>query len=197
MANPPITVGELTDVPAPGSPIASAWSQEVSNRVVQRFATKTALDTWAAAAGSLAVTLDTNTLWQRVAGVWLQKPVVWRAIGNGTTGVVGGTQVPVPGLTLTITTLAGHWYRFTSSVSMQATGAGGAFESRLVEDSTIVQVADVSGAGPSQRQIVSVLLRQPAAGSHTYYVVVVSDAPGATAPNTGVQNNFVIEEIGV
>lgn len=70
MATAPITVGELTDVPAPGSPIASAWAQEASNRVVQRFANKAALDAWAAANGSVAVTLDTNRLYLRIAGVW-------------------------------------------------------------------------------------------------------------------------------
>jgi len=75
-AVPPITIGELADVPAPGSPIASAWAQEISNRVVQRFATKAALDTWAAANGSRAFTVDTGLLWTRVAGAWVPKGVM-------------------------------------------------------------------------------------------------------------------------
>ncbi len=73
-ANPPITIGELTDVPAPGSAIASAWAQEVSGRVVQRFANLTALNTWAADNGSVAITLDLNLLWRRVAGAWRPFP---------------------------------------------------------------------------------------------------------------------------
>jgi hypothetical protein len=69
-ANPPITVGELTDVPAPGSPIASQWAQEVSNRIVHRFATLTALKAWSAADGSIAYQTDRNRIWQRMGGAW-------------------------------------------------------------------------------------------------------------------------------
>jgi hypothetical protein len=38
MANPPITIGELGNVPAPLSPIQSDWAQDVTRRIVQRFA---------------------------------------------------------------------------------------------------------------------------------------------------------------
>lgn len=34
MANPPITILPYTNVPAPGSPIASAWAQQLTNQVV-------------------------------------------------------------------------------------------------------------------------------------------------------------------
>jgi len=34
MANPPITIGPFTNVPAPGSPIASAWPQQITTYVV-------------------------------------------------------------------------------------------------------------------------------------------------------------------
>jgi len=44
MAAPPIQIGELTDVPAFNSPIASPWAQEVSRRVVHRFASTAARD---------------------------------------------------------------------------------------------------------------------------------------------------------
>lgn len=33
MANPPITIGQFDNVPAPGSPIRSAWPQEISTVV--------------------------------------------------------------------------------------------------------------------------------------------------------------------
>lgn len=33
MANPPITIGPFANVPAPGSPIASNWAQQISNYV--------------------------------------------------------------------------------------------------------------------------------------------------------------------
>lgn len=34
MANPPITIGPFTNVPAPGSPIKSDWPQQITNYVV-------------------------------------------------------------------------------------------------------------------------------------------------------------------
>src|SRR5215468_72001 len=71
MASPPITIGELTDVPAPLSPVKSAWAQEVSNRVVQRFANFTALNAWTAANGSVAFDSATNRLWLRAGGAWV------------------------------------------------------------------------------------------------------------------------------
>ena len=37
MANPPITIGPFTNVPAPGSPIASAWAQTISQFLVDNL----------------------------------------------------------------------------------------------------------------------------------------------------------------
>jgi hypothetical protein len=73
-ANPPITIGELNDVPAPGSPIASQWSQEVTRRAVHRFADVAQRDSLYAAAsagnGAICITLDTGTVWRVVSGAW-------------------------------------------------------------------------------------------------------------------------------
>jgi len=65
LANPPITIGELADVPSPGSPIASQWAQEVSARIVHRFATVAARDAAfpAPAASTLAYVTGTKTLY--------------------------------------------------------------------------------------------------------------------------------------
>lgn len=70
LAVPPITVGELTNVPAPGSPIAAQWAQDVSSRVVQRFPTKAALDAWVPANGARGYTLDANVEYVRVSAGW-------------------------------------------------------------------------------------------------------------------------------
>jgi hypothetical protein len=79
-AVPPIRIGEITDVPTPGSPIASAWSQEVTNRITQRFAPVAArYSQWPAATagnGAVCVTLDTYTR-------WLSNGTVWRTDHNG------------------------------------------------------------------------------------------------------------------
>ena len=37
MANPPITIGPFTNVPAPGSPIRSNWPQQLTQFVVDRW----------------------------------------------------------------------------------------------------------------------------------------------------------------
>lgn len=52
MPNPPITIGELTDVPAFGSPIASPWTQEATRRIAHRFATVAERDAKYPAAGA-------------------------------------------------------------------------------------------------------------------------------------------------
>lgn len=70
--NPPITIGELNDVPAPGSQIAAQWAQEVSDRIIHRFATVAAMNSWAAGAGSLAYATETQALYRRVGGGWVQ-----------------------------------------------------------------------------------------------------------------------------
>lgn len=70
-ANPPIVIGELADVPAPGSPIASAWAQEVSSRVVQRFANAAALNAYAGPAGAFATLAGTGRLFARAGTAWL------------------------------------------------------------------------------------------------------------------------------
>jgi hypothetical protein len=69
---PPIQVGSLTDVPAPGSQISATFHQEVANRVVQRFTNKAALDAWTAEAGTVAIALDTGILYRRMAAGWAQ-----------------------------------------------------------------------------------------------------------------------------
>jgi hypothetical protein len=122
-ANPPITIGELTDVPAPGSPIASPWAQEVSNRIIHRFANKAALDAWAAANGSYAVTLDSNVLYVRRAGVW--EYTTPRLIGYtiGTPASVTGGPVDLSTQQVAFTAVAGHRYHVRGTWNVNQTVA--------------------------------------------------------------------------
>lgn len=69
---PPITIGSLTNVPAPGSQIAAQWAQDASRMLVHQFATIGAIATWAAPNGSFAVALDTGVVYRRFAGAWGQ-----------------------------------------------------------------------------------------------------------------------------
>lgn len=74
MANPPITIGELTDVPAPLSPIASPWAQDVSRRIVHRFASTAERDAKypANTAGNGAVCAIGPNLYVSNGSVWTQ-----------------------------------------------------------------------------------------------------------------------------
>lgn len=93
---PPITIGELTNVPAPGSQIAAAWAQDVSSRVVQRFPTTAALKAWGAPGGSFAVALDTGVLWQRIATGWTQvTPWQMTVAGSGLSYGLSPATYPV------------------------------------------------------------------------------------------------------
>jgi hypothetical protein len=85
--NPPITIGELVDVPAPGSGIKSAWSQEVTRRSIHRFATVAERDAKYPAAGAgngaVCITLDTGTVWAVLFGAWTPvsaTPTVWQPL---------------------------------------------------------------------------------------------------------------------
>lgn len=52
--------------------IESVWGNAIRDRTVQRFASKTELDTWTTAGdGALAYTTDTNRLWLRKTTAWL------------------------------------------------------------------------------------------------------------------------------
>lgn len=94
------TIGELTNVPEPGAPVASPWAQDVSQRVVQRFANKTALDAWIAPVGAQAWTLDDGMLWRRLAGGWShQHPRAFATVGV-VLSVVGGLLGPLTKITV-------------------------------------------------------------------------------------------------
>jgi hypothetical protein len=69
MASPPITVGELSDVPAPLSPVNAQFHQEVANRITHRFASVAQMNAWAAGNGSIAYVAP--TLYLRQGGAWV------------------------------------------------------------------------------------------------------------------------------
>lgn len=83
---PPITMGELTDVPTPGSAIASTWAQEVTNRIRHRFTSVADRDTrWPAAAagrGAMCITTNDNMTWTSTGTVWTVMPGT--VLRNGT-----------------------------------------------------------------------------------------------------------------
>jgi len=100
---PPITIGELTNVPAPGSQIAAAWAQSVSVRVVQRFANKSTLDSQYTTAvdGVFAVTIDKGIVYQRKAGAWCQfTPWTGSAVGVAMDGSAANVAQVISSLSI-------------------------------------------------------------------------------------------------
>lgn len=117
MANPPITIGPFTNVPAPGSPIASAWAQQLTQYAVdlaasleaQRnrswFATRTSnatvgADTWGNATTMTIADAKAGTYlivataaFDQGAGSGVQ--VNGRILAGGGGGVEVGPQLPV------------------------------------------------------------------------------------------------------
>lgn len=83
LANPPVTIGELTDVPAPGSPIASYWGQEVTRRIVHRFPDAATRDAQypAAAAGYGAVCAVWNVPYISDGSTWSQLAFAYEIAG--------------------------------------------------------------------------------------------------------------------
>jgi hypothetical protein len=87
-AVPPVTIGEYTDVPAPGSPIASQWATEATRRTVHRFANAAARDAAYPAAsagtGAMCITTDNGMLYTCFGGQWI---IPSRQFGNLWTNV--------------------------------------------------------------------------------------------------------------
>lgn len=73
MPAPPITIGEIPDVPTYDSPIASPWAQEVTRRCAHRFASTAERDAKypAASAGAGAICVVGRVLYTSDGTTWL------------------------------------------------------------------------------------------------------------------------------
>jgi hypothetical protein len=122
LAVPPITIGSIADAPQPGSPIASNWANEMTNRIVHRFATVASRDSaWPASTagvGSVCITLDTNTMWiVSNAAVWIEVKLngllVRPGFSNADQSIPTPSYATLTGSLLTATIVAGRWYRYS------------------------------------------------------------------------------------
>jgi len=145
---PPITIGSLSNVPAPGGQLAAQWAQDVTGYVVHRFANKAALNAWAAPTGAFAVQTDNGILWRRVATGWSQQ-TPW--YGTGTlAGVAGGDAVGSVNInTLTIPADPGlrsaHITSFTRfEVTAADTGGASPASLQLKMGGVLYEQADLS-----------------------------------------------------
>jgi len=91
----------LTPDVAAGTLIQSSWGNEIRNRTVQVFATVTERNNWIAPPhGAIAVTTDTNTVWQRTATTWVKVNARGRTAvttdGNGEATITHGLGTTPP-----------------------------------------------------------------------------------------------------
>lgn len=95
-----VTIGQLTNVPAPGDDLRSPWAQDVTKLGMHVFADRaTLLATWASAPnGSHAYTTAENTHWVRISGSWQQSGEASGMIDIGTKAADSG---PAPFTTIT------------------------------------------------------------------------------------------------
>jgi hypothetical protein len=144
MPNPPITVGELTDVPAPESPINAQFHQEVANRIVHRFASVGAMTGSNLVNGSVA-TVGT-ALYFRQAGLWVVIPssdelaAVDAKVALAPLGILGrangGQHIGITGLTelarINWAADPSRWYRTTALVpALYQNASTGPFQANI------------------------------------------------------------------
>jgi hypothetical protein len=144
---PPITIGELTNVPTPGSQLAAQWAQDVSSRVIQRFPNGTALTAWAAPVGAYAEQTDTAVLWRRTAAGWSQV-TPWHATAIGiAAGASTGNSGQQVLATIGVPADPGNRTVYASCFVYLETGGSYRNWIELIIDSAQVAVAEYPVAG--------------------------------------------------
>jgi len=192
--------------------LAVAWGNQVRDQTVQRFSSTGARDAALPSPprGTFCVTTDTDTLWQACGSPPLWTPpwnVAWGRVPAGSANQTGGNFVigtagpyDVPGMTVTITAVAGRRYRLSVAVNGQS--GGGATQLYLIlSDGSNAQLQIGTWSTWAAGQVFSmnpwVEIPPSAAGSRTYKVRgnctanSVTLTPGATQPNT-----IMVEDIG-
>lgn len=98
-ANPPVTIGELTDVPAPGSPIVSPWAQQISARIVHRFATLAARNAATGYQVRGAVCMVDDCLFVHTGAEWIQPGAAFTIVLPQMLNVTGAAIIINSGFT--------------------------------------------------------------------------------------------------
>ena len=103
MPVPPITIGELTDVPTYDSPIASPWAQEVTRRAAHRFASTGERDAKypANTAGAGAICVAAGVFYISNGATWQGRLRIYGSIYSPSDsgfpdGIPAGTTQDVP-----------------------------------------------------------------------------------------------------
>lgn len=150
MAAPPITIAPFTNVPAPGSPIASAWAQDittaVAGRVLPYFATITARDDPSTGLVGAARRIGSACIVGTAAGTTTAMPRIY--IWNGTAwdpwgwwGITGRIGFILTRVAMAMPSLAGtditgytethdpdNWYTGAAATVTVPSGMAGLYE---------------------------------------------------------------------
>ena len=188
---PPITVGSLSNVPAPGAQIAAQWAQDVTGLAVHRFANVAAIvSTWAAPNGALAVALDTGVIWRRVGGAWSQfTPWSASAFGNaenaGTKTIAQLTIPSDPGprvADISCFMLVDVFSGYSCYIDLRFDGVGQA-------QASIPTTQQLSPAGTNMQWNIS--LRAANVPVPPSRAIIVSTVVTPSAPNAGAYHTYL------
>lgn len=207
-ANPPVTIGELADVPAPGSAIASAWAQEVTRRTMHRFATVAARDAAypAAAAGPGALCVTTaapQREWVVIGTAWVPLADWATPAGYVAASALAGSQVTpgagaydaLVGTPVNWTKVANRRYKalFEATVQQGNAGSGTTLALQSQDDSTLyVELGVTLGANYMGSFSGFHLFAPGALSSPTTRLVIKTQVP----PVTTTMARLTIEDIG-
>ena len=169
---------------AQGAVVQASWGNEIRDRTAQVFATVAERDSqWASApTGALCITLDTNTLWQRVSGAWLN-----RGNSKAQTAVVKrASSQSIPNNVWTAVTFDGA-VDFQNTAFLTASAAG----ITVVNGPCLVLVtATVSyapGAGDSRFARVT-----NSSGAYTWLTASCFPCGGGNGTNVNLQGQFTV-----
>lgn len=213
--NPPITIGELADVPAPGSGVKSQWCQEITNRIHHRFATPAARTAAFAAPNPVAVKgqasyLATN---DKTEGPEYFNGTTWRKPWNEPWGVLasaivavdqagfGSALSPINGMTVpAVPVVAQRLHRLSVRMSYQAVSSTGNPEFKVfvdgVDSGFIWRESSLAAGAWKSMQSVSIL--SFATGNRTVTIYGSIQGGGGMSINHGSNCNgvLILEDMG-
>lgn len=209
--NPPVQIGELLDVPAPGSGVKSAWCQEITNRIHHRFATPAARATAFPAPqvgqASYLTAADASHGPEYWDGVAWRKPwnVPWGVMGSSTIVTdqvgIGTVGVDMTGFAIPFTAVAGRLYRvdFLADFNSATGGAGGSHIIRLFDGVTGLGIVWISGGMTANESRMATGFRTVSltAGAHTLKLQANTNSGYTlTIVNSTVNGQFLVSDAG-
>ena len=171
--------------------LAADFNLYVQNQVVPTFATVAARDSgWAAPPnGARCVTLDTDTEWSRVGGVWTiaRGQQVAYAEVTASQGSIAAATVDVTGLTVTFTAAgAGRRYRIYAECTLQSTVAGDIGRIDICDGANVILQSGQYVLSAVNVKTTATVFKALAAGSVTFKLRAIRSAgTGTLTMNAG------------